>query len=188
MGITSCGAVENAKSDVIGNSNINDDTSTIGTSSKGSQISDILFVSQYTNWAEGYQNNGYFIDVYGNVFQFDFSNDATIEQSTGGKSETLNYLLEIMLNNEPSYKVDMSSLAKCSKYVEKIDKNATISSKHNAFDAGQETLYAVISNGNQEDFTLLKISSTGDYVEKLEDKNAIKLSKCWDGVSFLSIE
>lgn len=137
---------------------------------KSARTDAIVFVDRYQNLAWGYQCNGYFIDCWGNVYAFDYSD-------RGGMSEEefQQALWETYCDTEPVRQEVCDSEKMFNILLEdvyKIDRDAEISSQSVACDAGQRTLYVCDC-----DFEMIKLCSTGDVEEKLQDRTARKLCK-----------
>ena len=95
--LTSCDPIESTQ---IGTSNTID--TTIGTSKE--RKNEIMLINQYTNYAWEYQNYGYFVTIYGDVYEFDFSNDyqENMYMFPNEKTDFLSSLVDIMDNSEVS--------------------------------------------------------------------------------------
>lgn len=125
----------------------------------------IIIIKEYVNWAWGYQHHGSFIDIKGNVYEFDFSdsayrNDITTEQ------EFLEELESIYQSSQPIASVDASLIEKCYLKIAEIDLNAEIKSESAACDMGQNSLY-VLSNHQ-----MVLLNSIGDLNKERDDKAA----------------
>ncbi|MDE7361042.1 MAG: hypothetical protein K2N38_03810 [Oscillospiraceae bacterium] len=138
--------------------------------------SDIVLVRNCRNWAWGYQNSGSFVDLSGNIYEFDI---ADIPWEVIGTDDDFIALLEKMHYNhefgDPIGTVeDTDMLRDITALADRVSPNAKITEKHAAYDAGQWTLYAVNS-----EHTPVMISSTGDFDRVNTDLNAIKIAlKC----------
>ncbi len=131
--------------------------------------SDIILVKQYINYAAGYQNNGFFIDSNGFCYAYDFSGtygDVQDEQLYNNENFAAN-LISIAEKSVPYKKIDEESLQIIKEKITSIDPNAQITSEHNAYDAGQHSWYAVLSNGN-----VVLLGSVGDYDKASQDSAA----------------
>lgn len=139
-------------------------------------ISKIALVYQYVNYAWGYQNNGMIVDLDGYVYKFDLSD---IEPVAG---EDFVKVLEYRYLNgklgDPAEKLeDVDKIRQIPEIADEISYDAKIKEKHQAYDAGQRTLYALNS-----DHELIEIRSDGDYKRTNTDKNAKKIAKIWDSI------
>lgn len=136
----------------------------------------IVFVERYQNWAWGYQCNGSFIDCWGNVYEFDYS-----DRKKGMSEEELQQALwETYCNTKPvRWKICNSRklFEILQEDVYEIDRNSWFSSEDTACDAGQRTLYVCDS-----DFELIKLRSTGNITEEMQDKTAKKLCNYYDKI------
>lgn len=138
--------------------------------------SDIVLVRNYTNWAWGYVNNGVFIDLSGNAYEFDISD---IPSEVIGSGEDLIALLERKhyaheFGDPVGTFEDTDLLWNIHDLADRVSPNAKITEKHAACDAGQRTLYAV----NSEHIPVI-ISSTGDFDRVNTDLNALNIAlKC----------
>lgn len=136
----------------------------------------IVLVERYLNYAEGYQDRGSFIDLNGNVYEFDFSTYTYDDSNRKDGSEFICELEEIRSNTEPVQTVSSEKVDKCFQKIEFIDKDAEIIREPHAFDAGQLTLYVYDSKIS----SLIMLNSHGDYEEELNDKYAKEIVKIYD--------
>lgn len=139
-------------------------------------ISKIALVYQYVNYAWGYQNNGMIVDLDGYIYKFDLSD---IEPVAG---EDFVKVLEYRYLNgklgDPAEKLeDVDKIRQIPAIADAISYDAKIKEKHQAYDAGQRTLYAL--NSDRE---LIEIRSDGDYKRTNTDKNAKRIAKIWAGI------
>lgn len=136
----------------------------------------IVFVQRYQNGAWGYQCNGSFIDSWGNVYEFDYS-----DQERGMSEEEFRQALwETYCNTKPVlWKICNSRklFEILQEDVYEIDRSAGSSRENTAFDAGQNTLYVCDC-----DFELIKLRSVGDITEEMQDKTAKKLCNYYDKI------
>lgn len=168
--LTSCGPIEPTQ---IGTSNtIN---TTIGTSKE--RKNEIMLINQYTNYAWEYQNYGYFVTIYGDVYEFDFSNTDTDEcMFPNEKTDFLSSLVDIMDNSEVSKVEDVSNI---SNFLLQVDANAGWKNTFYACDMGQTTLYGVRPNADNSDIEIIKLYSYGDTIEVSQDVNAQEICAMW---------
>lgn len=130
---------------------------------------DIILVKQYINFAEEYQNEGFFIDSNGFCYAYNFSGtygDVLDEQIYNNENFVAN-LSSIAAKSVPFKKIDEESLQIIKEKITSIDPNAQITSEHKAYDAGQHSWYAVLSNGN-----VVLLGSVGDYDKASQDSAA----------------
>ncbi|MCC8068220.1 MAG: hypothetical protein LIO71_00400 [Ruminococcus sp.] len=153
---------------------------------KGERRSEIVLISQYINWAEDYQNYGYFVTIYGDVYEFNFSDYQQQENMfPNEKIDFLSYLVDIMEVGKISRFEDVSNIIE---YLENIENTYSWSSFDNACDMGQTTLYGVRPNENHSDMEIIKLYSYGNNIEILQDGNAIEICEFWLDDRFITIE
>lgn len=167
--LTSCGPIEPTQ---IGTSNTVD--TTIGTSKE--RKNEIMLINQYTNYAWEYQNYGYFVTIYGDVYQFDFSNDSQQSAFLNRETDLLSCLVDIMDNSEVSRIEDVSNI---SDLLLQVDVNAGWKNIEYACDMGQTTFYGVRPNADNSDMEIIKLYSYGDTIEILQDVNAQEICAMW---------
>lgn len=141
-------------------------------------ISEIALICNYTNWAWGYQNDGMVIDLDGYIYKFDLTDTDTVA------GEDFVKVLEYRYRNgelgDPSEKLDLKIVDKIRQVPEIADmvsEDAKIKEKHQAYDAGQKTLYALNS-----DHELIEIQSDGDYKRTNTDPNAKLIAEIWKDI------
>ncbi len=131
---------------------------------------DIVMVRSYCNYAWGYQHYGEFVDISGNIYGFDFS-----EEQVGSDEEFIKLLEDGHFNGrfgEPTLTVgNIDALREIVDLADHVAEDAKIAEKHEAYDAGQTTLYAVTS-----EHTLVEIYSEGDFRRINTDENALRIS------------
>lgn len=135
--------------------------------------SDIVLVRNYTNWAWGYDNSGSFVDLSGNIYEFDISD---IPWEVIGNGDDFIALLERKHRDnefgDPVGSVeDTDMLRDITRLADRVSPNARVTEKHTAYDAGQWTLYAINSEHKP-----VMISSSGDYDRVNTDLNAIAIA------------
>lgn len=130
---------------------------------------DIALVHSYCNWAEGFQHFGEFVDFAGNVYWFDLS-----DEEVGSDKELMKLLEDRHFNGkfgDPTYSVKyIDALWEIAGLADNIAEDARIVEKHEAYDAGQDTIYAV--NSEHE---LVEIYSEGDFRRINTDLNAVRI-------------
>ena len=130
----------------------------------------IVYVRSYRNWAWGHQHKGTFVDMLGNVYEFDFS-----DNETSSDEEFLELLEKWHFNHlfgKPVGRIDdLDALAEIVELADRVSDDAKIIKNHEAYDAGQHTIYALNSR-----HSLVEISSHGDYRRINTDPNAIKIA------------
>ena len=136
----------------------------------------IVFVQRYQNWAWGYQCNGSFIDCWGNVYEFDYS-----DKERGMSEEKFRQALwETYCNTKPvRWKICNSRklFEILQEDVYEIDRGAWSSREDIGCDGGQNILYVCDS-----DFELIELRSIGDVRVELQDKTAKKLCNDYDEI------
>lgn len=140
-----------------------------------SDAADIVLISEYKNRAWGYQHSGSFIDINGNVFDFDFSADTYGGEEIGSEVEFISRLTEICLESEPepdAFGGHTDTLRQIRELADGADRNAKLISVPDCFDAGQSTVYAVTSENR-----LVIICSAGDNIVTSTDENALEIQK-----------
>ncbi len=140
----------------------------------------VVLVREYRNGAWGYQHSGDFVDINGNVYPFDFSDD---DREIRSNDELMSRLMEIYEEGTPDSSV-------CSEYTDKLeeiteladkaDTRAKLTCEFAAYDAGQYTLYAVNS-----DFRLVEISSSGGLEILSTDPNALEIQRLCNEINRL---
>lgn len=131
--------------------------------------SGIVVINSYRNFAWGHQHYGSFIDFEGNEYTFDFSEDyITSEEEFIQK---LNEYYTELADKPVKRYGDKERILRIALLADAVDEDAVIVSEHNAYDAGQQTLY--ILNDEQK---LVKISSYGDFIETNTDENALQIA------------
>ncbi len=143
----------------------------------------IIFIYNYVNFAEGYQNNGVFVDEKGNVVKYDLS-DGDWERATF--AEELAYLENMEYDeSDVVMKLNMSELEKNFSYLYKVNPNARIKERFrfvHSYDAGQRSLYGV-AYLEEEEPTFIMIRSQGDNNYENTNRYARKISRWWGRVS-----
>lgn len=143
---------------------------------KGAKTDHIVFVRRYTNYACGKTDNGSFVDVWGNMYRFDFS-----DRDFQNDEELFEALWQVYCDTAPV------KLAVCDSdklfdillnEIPQINENASMSSQSSGgADMGQRTLYAVDLDGN-----LIELRSEGDWNSFLEDPAAKRLCDFYDSI------
>ena len=141
-------------------------------------VADIVLISEYKNYAWGYQHSGSFIDMNGNVFDFDFSSDTYGGEEIDSDAELLQRLTEICSEERPqsdAFGGYTDTLREIRELADGADRDAKLISEFDCFDAGQSTVYAVTS-GNR----LVTVCSDGDYIVTSTDEKALEIRKLWE--------
>lgn len=135
---------------------------------------DIVLVSNYRNWAEGFECYGSFIDYEGNIYKFDFSDRNWMDISS---DEDLMCELEKghfnhLFGDPAGTFEDIDLLWDIAILADQISENAVITKEHKGYDMGQDVLYAVSG-----EHRLIEINSFGDYDRVNTDENAEKIAE-----------
>lgn len=163
--LTGCGAVDNEKKD--------DSSSTSDESHIEYPEDTIVFLERYQNWAEGYQDNGQFIDINGNIYEFDLAQETDDPWAEPISNENLiERMRQIMSDEEPIGQADPDEVYKCRLLAKDIDPEREYEQESYACDAGQDTLY-ILNDDNE----IIKLYSWGDYIEECNDRTAKKIVK-----------
>lgn len=139
---------------------------------------DIVLIREYKNWAWGYQHSGSFVDMSGNVYDFDFSTDTYGGEEIGSDAELMNRLTEICSEDEPVSDAAVGNtdiLRQIRELADGADWNARLMSRPDCCDAGQSTVYAVTSENR-----LVTVCSKGDNAVTSTDGNAYKIQRLWE--------
>lgn len=139
---------------------------------------DIVLIREYKNWAWGYQHSGSFVDMNGNVYDFDFSTDTYGGEEIGSDAELMNRLTEICSEDEPVSNAAVGHtdiLRQIRELADGADRNARLISRPDCYDAGQSTVYAVTSENR-----LVTVCSDGDNAVTSTDGNAYKIQRLWE--------
>lgn len=150
---------------------------------KEDRRSEIMLISQHTNWADEYVNYGYFVTIYGDVYEFDFSDyDSQEYMFPNEKTDFLSYLVDIMDNGQISRIEDVSNIPYL---LPEVDANSGWKNIYYACDMGQTTLYGVRPNADSTDMEIIKLYSYGDSIDILQDANAQEICTVWLGDRFI---
>lgn len=140
--------------------------------------SGIVLIREYKNWAWGYQHSGSFVDMSGNVYDFDFSTDTYGGEEIGSDAKLMEKLTEICSEGEPVSDAAVGHtdiLRQIRELADGADRDARLVSRSYCYDAGQSTVYAVTSENR-----LVTVYSDGDSIVTSTDKNAYKIQKLWE--------
>lgn len=140
-----------------------------------SYTADIVLITEYRNWAWGYQHSGQVIDMSGNVYSYDFGEENYNGEEIDSDEAFISALMEICSEGEPdSFNLggDTDTLKKIRELADGADRKAKMISESFACDAGQDTIYAVTS-----DYKLVTICSDGDSIITSTDENALEIQR-----------
>ena len=132
-----------------------------------SEKTKIVLLQHYTNNAWYHADEGSFVDMNGNIYEFSFSSQ---DFEPSSYNDLMTELEKIY--NDPSIKPvgaypDPDIFKILASYADKIDPAAEINYEQAAFDAGQNTTYLIKSDGKTA-----FVHSTGDSDETSADKYA----------------
>ena len=127
----------------------------------------IAFMQVRSNAAWGFQLNGMCIDTQGHIYQFSYQ-ESDIADKQGKFEEKVLAALQTVGAQDTQAVADVGKLRQALAIAAKIDPNAKVTSKHEACDYGQNTLYAIV------DGKPLMLRSYGDNSKTVEDDNATK--------------
>ena len=135
---------------------------------------DIALITEYINWAWGYQHSGTIIDMNGNVYSYDFGEENYNGEEIDSDEAFIAALMEICDRGEPdsSDSSVTDTLKKIRELADGADRRAKMISESAACDAGQYTIYAVTS-----DYKLVTICSDGDSIITSTDENALEIQR-----------
>lgn len=169
----------------LGNLNTQTTTSEVNNQlTKEDRRSEIMLISQYTNWAEEYQNYGYFVTIYGDVYEFDFSNSDTENMFPNEKTDFLTELVNMMEEGQIS-RFENVNVSGIPYLLPEVDANGGWKNIFNANDMGQTTLYGVRPNVDNTDMEIIKLYSYGDNIDILQDANAQEICAIWLGDEYI---
>lgn len=130
----------------------------------------VIFIYQYTNYADEEINKGYYIDNNGYKVDFDFSN--TIQAR---ECETIEELYSLLVKDglpQGNKIMAIDKLADCYKALQNINENAELEDTGNfANDAGSKCWYGVIDN-NTDSPQIILLQETGNIERYNTDSNA----------------
>lgn len=99
----------------------------------------IVFVKQYTNWSDTYQNRGYYIDYLGNKVGYDVS---TLTEQYADISNLVSYL-EYQEDVKRETCLDENKLNQCFDWLQNIASNYTLTETSNGADQGSHCFYGI---------------------------------------------
>ena len=132
----------------------------------------IMFVHQYTNWADGFLNYGYFVDKEGSKVTFDLSN---IDEKYSKIDLLLTYLEEQDFENNV-YAFETEDMKQYYDWLCKIKTKCSIEETCVAQDYGQVVLYGIRYPEGSDKPEIIKIHEQGDWIRVNTDEYAQKLS------------
>lgn len=136
---------------------------------------DIALITEYENWVCGHTHNGKVIDMNGNVYSYDFSVEVYNGEEEEFDGDLLSELMKVCSEGSPDssdYCGNTDTLQKIRELADGADRQAKMIYESAACDAGQDTIYAVTSDGG-----LVKICSDGDCIITSTDENALEIQR-----------
>ena len=153
------------------NTNTSDENPTDDTENE----KDILLIYRRSNYAWGCEDRGYIIDTNGNLYEYNFSNEAVIGPSKADKDDPNSYenkAKEIIDNNTGTPFMDKETVEKIQKLGKNVCPDDEFDSKHEMCDYGQETIYFY----NPDTKELIMCESEGDVRKTPHNKDAQKIA------------
>lgn len=140
-------------------------------------IENVGFIYMYANYAWGKQINGYYVDVDGKKYKFDFS-DYDGQMSTD---------LAITHHDEKSSgKINAGKMAKLAKRARRVGDDLELVGYSYAMDMGAFSVYSVIYD-EDGDYEISLLGEYGDWIFVPDDDNARYISEYF-GLKFSEAE
>lgn len=142
---------------------------------------DVLFQSEYINYAWGKAHNGYYIDSHGNVFAYNLPDRWNFPDSTftlGGLSMNQN-----LSKCHFVLKLDQKVIAEKMNLLQQAMKGKLSNPETTMADAGELSKYYFIYNSQTKAYKQLLLSQWGDWTVKNSSKEANELSQWMDSVA-----
>ena len=133
----------------------------------------IIIISRDVNYAEGYQDEGIFIDVKGRVYFYCFS-QLIYQEIPDTDEDFLMKLKDIQQYAEPIMTIDDSVMSEAIDLCFQIDAAETYEKELTAFDAGSRILYVC------NDADMIPCRQSGDYEGALDSVSARKFIEYFD--------
>lgn len=133
----------------------------------------ILIINRKVNYAEGYEDEGLFIDAKGRVYFYCFS-QWLYPYPLGTNKEFMQKLKEIQEYSEPILTLEESVISKAMNLCSDIDATETYEKELAAFDYGSRVLY--VCNGDD----MISCREEGDFDGALNSSAAQKFMKYFD--------
>lgn len=130
----------------------------------------IVFIQQYTNYSDTYQNRGVFIDSKGNKIPFDLSEE---DKKYADSKELLAYLEEFQYDPSDD-SIGMKELRRYYDLLYKIDLDYKVKEESSGADQGRDVLYGVVYDKDHSSVMVL-IEERGDWKVENTDPNAVKI-------------
>lgn len=139
-----------------------------------SDEAEILIISQYINFAEGYQDEGMFIDSNGGVYFYSFS-QPTYNLNDFAEEDYMAKLKVIQKYTEPACVLNEKTISRAKKLCSKIDKSESYETEcTGSCDIGSYILYV------QKEGELISCRESGDWEGTLKSASAKKLMNFYD--------
>ena len=150
---------------------ISDEPKTANDSMETEEITQkIVFVYQYTNWSDTYQNRGYYIDCAGNKVKYDVSTEA---EKYADLPKLLSYL-ESQENVESEPCLDKNELSQYFDWLLNISLDYTLEEKSEGADRGSHCFYGIRYDKEGELIPIL-LAESGDWTRTNTDSYAVKI-------------
>lgn len=153
----------------------------------------IVFVDGYSNYANGIQNSGRFIDLHGYVYEYNLD-DRRITDETKERTgnEDISYeqafvdtlYCEFYYKNSPIAMVDADTVFDCYMKMYDIDRDADFETKHECCDYGEKALFMIDIDS---EIMCVKLREKGDNTGKLDDPSAEEIMEAYDSLEFWKI-
>lgn len=141
----------------------------------------ILIINRTVNFAEGYQDEGIFIDVKGRVYFYCFS-QLIYQEAPDTDTKFLEKLRDIQKYAKPVMTLEDSVISETINLCLDIDTDETYETELTAYDAGSRTLY--VCNGNN----MIACRENGDFEGSLDSISAKKFMEHFDNTLFPEIK
>ncbi len=170
--ITGCGKSSDSEHNPFSKTETSETTEETGNVELDYSPEDIILISNYSNYAWGYEENGWFLTGSGDIYRYDLCDNYIPEYYFSDETYSLYDMLEIIRDNsKPTGKCDPSKVEKIYCEGMQVDPNAEYTSENSACDAGESTLQFY----NKKTDELILIEATGDTEKLPTDKHAIEV-------------
>ncbi|MGN0346585.1 MAG: hypothetical protein ACI4DU_04795 [Lachnospiraceae bacterium] len=133
----------------------------------------IIIINRYVNYAAGYQDEGFFIDVNGRVYFYCFS-QLVYQEVPDTDEDFLIKLKDIQQYAEPLMTIDDSVMSEAINLCFQIDAAETYEKELTAYDAGDRILYVC------NDADMIPCRQIGDYEGALDSVSARNFIEYFD--------
>lgn len=138
----------------------------------------ILIVNRYVNYAEGYEDEGIFIDAKGRVYSYYFS-QFIYPSELGSEGDFLEALKVVQKHSEPVLTLDEKLVAEMIRLCLDVNPAETYEKKGRAFDYGSRILYVGNEAAGNAD-KMISCREWGDFEGALDSASAKKFMKYFD--------